>query len=392
MNNFEEELTCSVCYNIFDDPRILPCSHTFCRNCLENVLNSLESFVWRLSLVRLKCPSCRNITELSQGGVNSLPINFALKSIIEKYKTEEHQTIANCPEHHKQPLNVFCLKDRKLVCGQCLTVGEHQGHPIDDLQSAYIKERETISKLLLALSDKSFTGVSSVIKTIEEQMAHCKSVVQEDKQEVLRFFEKISDILEQKKQSLLATLNEVTHQVTEVYTPQIESMKQIEDEQLDLLSLCSSTKEESSPLVFLENIHNIQQRMRVLKKQKLLSVDHVDITPRVGQVLRNEWLKLTLGEIPTMPIPKINISFDKRSTPETRRINFTFVSMAILFTILCIFLILSYYSPLLSFHTSWWTENFSESTQFLVNSLCSNMNSVKAVSQSITRAVRELIC
>lgn len=48
MHNFEDELTCPICYSIFEDPRVLPCSHTFCRNCLEDILQASGNFyIWR---------------------------------------------------------------------------------------------------------------------------------------------------------------------------------------------------------------------------------------------------------------------------------------------------------------------------------------------------------
>uniref|UniRef100_A0A8C5PTG1 Tripartite motif-containing protein 59 n=1 Tax=Leptobrachium leishanense TaxID=445787 RepID=A0A8C5PTG1_9ANUR len=379
MDNFEEELTCSVCYNIFDDPRILPCSHTFCRSCLENVINSLDSLFWRLSLIRLKCPSCRNVTELSTGGVHALPINFALKSIIEKYRTEEHQSMATCPEHYRQPLNVFCLTDRKLVCGHCLTVGQHQGHPIDDPQSAYIKERETASKLLVTLSDKNFTGASSVIKALEEQMAHCKRVIQEDKQEVLTFFKKISDVLENKKQCLLASLNEVNQQASEVYAPQIEKMKQIEDEQLDLISLCSSTEQESSPLAFLEKVHAIKQRMKMLKKQQLQPVRLAVIDPRVGQVLRSEWMDTTLGEVHSKPIPIVKIYYD-RDNPKSKANSiltyFVLVVIVAALLFLCLWNIDSW-APFETKHMKQW---LSENLYSLAVYFCSDLHRVNGFS------------
>ncbi|PNI78022.1 TRIM59 isoform 1, partial [Pan troglodytes] len=61
MHNFEEELTCPICYSIFEDPRVLPCSHTFCRNCLENILQASGNFyIWRPLRIPLKCPNCRS--------------------------------------------------------------------------------------------------------------------------------------------------------------------------------------------------------------------------------------------------------------------------------------------------------------------------------------------
>ena len=54
-----EHLNCAVCMNQFKEPKVLPCLHTYCKGCLEN-------------LVRIKgpdyvitCPQCRQETKVS---------------------------------------------------------------------------------------------------------------------------------------------------------------------------------------------------------------------------------------------------------------------------------------------------------------------------------------
>lgn len=85
MDLLEEDLTCSVCYSLFCDPRVLPCSHTFCRICLDLLRRSStdSSILWphRLSL---KCPNCRSVAELTPLGVDALPTNVSLRAIVEK--------------------------------------------------------------------------------------------------------------------------------------------------------------------------------------------------------------------------------------------------------------------------------------------------------------------
>lgn len=85
MDNLEEDLTCSVCYSLFSDPRVLPCSHTFCRTCLDNLLQVSTNYsIWRPLRLPIKCPNCRSVVELPPTGVDTLPSNVSLRAIIEK--------------------------------------------------------------------------------------------------------------------------------------------------------------------------------------------------------------------------------------------------------------------------------------------------------------------
>ncbi|KYO34373.1 potassium channel regulatory protein [Alligator mississippiensis] len=82
MELLEEDLTCPICCSLFDDPRVLPCSHNFCKKCLEGILEgNVRNVLWRPSL--FKCPTCRKETPVT--GVNSLQVNYSLKGIVEKY-------------------------------------------------------------------------------------------------------------------------------------------------------------------------------------------------------------------------------------------------------------------------------------------------------------------
>ena len=61
-----DELKCGICLELFQDPRTLPCLHTFCRECIQRSLNENHS---------LKCPVCRAKHELSNEGAGLLPVN-----------------------------------------------------------------------------------------------------------------------------------------------------------------------------------------------------------------------------------------------------------------------------------------------------------------------------
>ncbi|NXL63762.1 TRI59 protein, partial [Chordeiles acutipennis] len=308
MHRFEEELTCSICYSIFEDPRVLPCSHTFCRNCLEGVIQLSSNFaIWRPLRIPLKCPNCRSIAEIPASGTESLPVNFALKAIIEKYQQEDRSCVPTCGEHDGQPLNVYCLLDKKLVCGHCLTIGKHNGHPIGDLQSAYLKEKETSGILLEQLTDKHWTDVCLLIEKLKEQKSQCENIIQDDKKLVAQYFKKLSNTLEHKKEALLTALDEVNARVLEEYEPLIEKLQQMREEQLELMSLNTSIQKEESPLVFLEKVDVMHQRIKALRQERLPDVKPVEIYPRVGHLLKDVWSKTDIGQINKILIPKIKL-------------------------------------------------------------------------------------
>ena len=69
-----DELECGICLELFQDPRSLPCLHTFCRECIQRSLNETDH--------SLKCPVCRAKHELSDEGAGLLPVNqYAIQEL-----------------------------------------------------------------------------------------------------------------------------------------------------------------------------------------------------------------------------------------------------------------------------------------------------------------------
>ena len=67
------DLKCGICLELFQDPRSLPCLHTFCRECIQRSLNEENR--------SLECPVCRAKHELSKRA-RLLPVNqYALQEL-----------------------------------------------------------------------------------------------------------------------------------------------------------------------------------------------------------------------------------------------------------------------------------------------------------------------
>ncbi|XP_074536515.1 tripartite motif-containing protein 59 [Halichoeres trimaculatus] len=306
MDNLEEDLTCSVCYSLFSDPRVLPCSHTFCKNCLDNLLQVSTNYsIWRPHRLPLKCPNCRSVVELPLAGVEALPTNVSLRAIIEKYQLETEPRPLPCEEHHRQPLNMYCIQDRKLICGMCLTVGDHQGHPIDDLQAAFIREKQTPSLLLARLSERRWAQVCELGEQLEQEKARCEGLLRQDRQEVNQFFQTLETVLARKRHACLEALDKAGAEVCRAYDPLIHRVKELQEEQLDLVSLGSSVEEEDSPLVFLEKVHQFRERVEEFIKTPLPPVINLSVSPLAAEFLQQHWPAVTIGGLEEAPVPKL---------------------------------------------------------------------------------------
>ena len=76
----EKELTCSICSELFEELKTLPCLHTFCKECMQACLDTTERVMGHKT-----CPLCR--LPLPNNGIASIPTNFATNRLIEIFSS-----------------------------------------------------------------------------------------------------------------------------------------------------------------------------------------------------------------------------------------------------------------------------------------------------------------
>jgi len=59
---------CSLCQGYLKNPRLLPCTHTFCLECLE------EHYRGKLPGDRVECPECATVFMIPKKGVTALNV------------------------------------------------------------------------------------------------------------------------------------------------------------------------------------------------------------------------------------------------------------------------------------------------------------------------------
>ena len=80
ISKLEKTVECHICHNRLEDPRLLPCDHTYCRFCLDDLLEFHEN-----GKASIKCPldCCDGEIEFGTNETTkNLPKNLALNNIM----------------------------------------------------------------------------------------------------------------------------------------------------------------------------------------------------------------------------------------------------------------------------------------------------------------------
>lgn len=87
----DDFLICSVCYNVYTNPKNMDCGHIICLGCIEAIIEAKKK------KSSVPCPVCRQKTTLSRKGPSKLPDNFMVMGMISMLK-DENQTPLNSSE------------------------------------------------------------------------------------------------------------------------------------------------------------------------------------------------------------------------------------------------------------------------------------------------------
>jgi hypothetical protein len=164
LKKVEDQLNCSVCLEVYKDPKLLQCFHIYCRQCLVNLLTPQ----------RLVCPICRFATPLPAGGVAGLPSAFHINHLLEIVYTHKKEDLLGsnpagkvskrkatllCPDHAGKKLDLYCESCEQLVCLKCaIKGGRHHNHDCEELQDEY--------KTKLSASLKPLQKQMSLVNTV----------------------------------------------------------------------------------------------------------------------------------------------------------------------------------------------------------------------------------
>lgn len=299
MEQLEEELTCPICCGLFEDPRVLLCSHSFCKKCLEGLLEGSRGSSFRAPF---KCPTCRK--EAPHNGANSLQINYSLRGIVEKYsKIKVLPKMSECKHHCGQPLNIFCATDLKLICGFCATTDDHRGHKFCSMEEAYDREKEAFDELCQRVENWQSADILTRLETLQTSKKKALQSVTSDAEKVTDYFDKLINSLECKKNEILSDFETLKLVVLQAYDPEITKLSAVMEEHRRALGIAESFRGLTEPLCFLQQMQEFREKLGLLKNTLLPSRKNISVRPPVRNFDVKKWDSLRLREVDKISVP-----------------------------------------------------------------------------------------
>jgi hypothetical protein len=80
-------------------PKLLPCSHTVCLECLSHIASSQTR-----DTGSFRCPICRELITIPRGGVAALPPSFLVNQLLDLMSRQRREVIPKCSVHINQVL------------------------------------------------------------------------------------------------------------------------------------------------------------------------------------------------------------------------------------------------------------------------------------------------
>ncbi|XP_078615176.1 uncharacterized protein LOC144884111 [Branchiostoma floridae x Branchiostoma japonicum] len=201
-----EELTCSICLELFTRPKELPCGHTFCQDCLKDLAEVQ---------VPLQCPCCRRQVRLPPQGVAGLLDSHIIANMCERLRQQtslsgetrkQPQSGNRCSSHPSEEFKVYCKQCRIPVCDQCLEEA-HDDHRTTTIKKA-AQERSLTVQALINEGRSILESYLSFLRSLREEEKMLNEKKQQTDKNIIQAYNQMVKKLTEKKDHLLSKVVE----------------------------------------------------------------------------------------------------------------------------------------------------------------------------------------
>ncbi|KAM9120124.1 zinc finger protein RFP-like isoform 1-T2 [Pangshura tecta] len=205
--SLQDELSCSICLEYFQDPVSIHCGHNFCRACISQC--------WEETDTNFSCPQCRETAQQKL-----FRPNRELGKVVEITRQLSFQVTVTAGgeqgcERHQEALKLFCDTDQRLICVICRESQAHRAHSVLPVEEAAQRYKKQFQIRLQTLKDES-EELLGLKESAERRSRDFLEKTDTHRQKIVSEFEQLHQFLEEQERLLLGQLAELEKGMTKM--------------------------------------------------------------------------------------------------------------------------------------------------------------------------------
>ena len=329
MKKVAGHLTCPICYELYKNPKYLPCHHSYCEECLVKLQKGSN----------ITCPECRKTSDVPPEGIKKLPNNFFVNRIVEevalKEKVEGDEDVlcdlcdkndraamlcvdcvaflcSYCDEYHRHnrdfqshsvleleelkskkeevnicktikllcqdhelEMNFYCDTCEQLVCHYCTTT-DHSGHDHNTVKKMANKYRTVLDEMMEPIGEM-IDGLSRVHKNVTAAKEKLQTQTAKVDQQIDDYYEQLQRRLHQQREDLKKELHEASMQKKKAVSLHLEQIEYTNAQLDSMKELNNAVKRGSDQEALFMKKQVIENVKRLTDCYNKLSTEPVEV-------------------------------------------------------------------------------------------------------------------